>query len=137
MNKILIYLKFFFSFIVSQIFSVWGQFYTLKFPNLSMLKAFAIAIPFAWSGWVFLTYSIDISHMNNLFTPMQNIFTLIMTQFGLALLLNKFYLNKYVNKSDLIGFLLILVAFAISYEHLISKTFGLEIPKAHEESKLN
>lgn len=132
MNSFLLYLKFFLSFVVSQMFSMWGQFYTLKFPNLSMLNAFAIAIPFAWAGWVFLTYAIDLSHKNNLLTPLQDIFTLILTQFALILLINKFYLKQNITKSDYIAFILLLVAFAISYEHLFSKWFNIEIPKGHE-----
>jgi hypothetical protein len=94
-----------------------------------MIKAFLIAIPFAWIGWIFLTYAIDLSHTHNLLTPIQDIFTLILTQFGLILLINKFYLKQEITNSDYIAFILILMAFAISYEHVISKTFKLEISK--------
>ena len=131
MNIIVTYFKFFSSFIISQMFSMWGQYYTLKFPNISMIKAFLIAIPFAWIGWIFLTYAIDLSHAHNLLTPIQDIFTLILTQFGLILLINKFYLKQEITNSDYIAFILTLMAFAISYEHVISKTFKIEIPNEH------
>ena len=130
MNKIVIYLKYFITFICGQIFATWAQFYTMKNPGWSVFKSTAVAMPFAWIDWIFLTYAIDLSNKHNLLTHIQNIFTLIMIQVGLFLIMMKYFLKKPLYKSDYVSFLLIFIAFAISYQNYISKLFKIKIPEA-------
>lgn len=135
MNKIIHYIQFFVTFIIAQSFSMWGQYYTLKFPNMGMLEAFARAIPFAWADWFFMTIAVGIGHKHKLVTPTQDTFILIITQFTLLLLINKFYLKQELSNSDLIAFFIILIGFAVSFFNLLSKSLGYSIPKKEEENK--
>ena len=135
MDKILLYIQFLASFIVAQSFSMWGQFYTLKYPNLSMFKAFLMAIPFAWLDWFFMTIAIGLGHKHKLVTETQDTFLLIITQFTVILLINYFFLKQKLSKSDIIAFFVILVAFAISFLNLASNVMGIPIPKKVEEEE--
>jgi uncharacterized membrane protein (DUF373 family) len=137
MNKILLYVQFLASFIIAECISMWGMFYTLKFPNLSTIKALGMALPFAWLDWFFMTIAIDLGHKHKLVTETQDIFLLIITQFAVILVMNKFYLKQPLTVSDMVAFGIILVAFAISYMNLISKAFGLPIPKKKEKDEDN
>lgn len=138
MNKILLYVQFLASFIVAQSFSMWGQFYTLKYPNISMFKAFLIAIPFAWLDWFFMTIAVGLGHKHKLVTETQDTFLLIITQFTVLLLINYFFLKQKLSKSDIVAFGVILVAFAISFLNLVSKAAGIPVPKKvkKEEDKI-
>ena len=129
MNKILLYIQFLASFIIAQSFSIWGQFYTLKYPNLSMIKAFFMAIPFAWIDWFFMTIAIGLAHKYKLATETQDTFLLIITQFTVVLLMNHYYLKQKLSRSDIIAFFIILLAFAVSFLNLISKAAGIPVPK--------
>ena len=102
MNKILLYVQFLASFIIAQSISMWGQFYTLKYPDLSMLKALAMALPFAWLDWFFMTIAVNLGHKYKLVTETQDTFLLIITQFTVILLMNKFFLKQPLN--HFIGF---------------------------------
>ena len=51
-EKLPYYIVFLFLFILSQSLSMWGQFVTLPFKNLSMWEAYKMAIPFAWLDWI-------------------------------------------------------------------------------------
>ena len=138
MDKILLYIQFLASFIVAQSFSMWGQFYTLKYPNLSMFKAFLMAIPFAWLDWFFMTIAVGLGHKHKLVTETQDTFLLIITQFTVILLINYFFLKQKLSKSDIVAFGVILVAFAISFLNLVSKAAGIPVPKKvkKEEDKI-
>ena len=129
MNKILLYGQFLGAFIISQFISIWGQYYTLKFPNISMIKAFFMAIPFAWIDWFFMTIAIGISHKHKLVSEIQDIFILIITQFTAVLLVNYFYLKQQLTNSDILAFVIILISFAVSYYNIISKMLNIPIPK--------
>ena len=129
MNKILLYIQFLASFIIAQSFSIWGQFYTLKYPNLSMIKAFFMAIPFAWIDWFFMTIAIGLAHKYKLATETQDTFLLIITQFTVVLIMNHYYLKQKLSRSDIIAFFIILLAFAVSFLNLISKAAGIPVPK--------
>jgi hypothetical protein len=135
MNKILLYVQFLASFIIAQSISMWGQFYTLKYPNLSMLKALAMALPFAWLDWFFMTIAVNLGHKYKLVTETQDTFLLIITQFTVILLMNKFFLKQPLSNSDLVAFCIILLAFAISYMNLVSKSFGIPIPKKDKKDE--
>jgi hypothetical protein len=127
------YIIYFASFITSQALSMWGQYFTLNFKNLTNWEAIKMALPFAWIDWIFLTFAIDIGHTKKLVTPTQDIFLLIITQFCLILLINKYYLKQNIYFSDIVAFLLILVAYAISLLNLVSKFFKL--PVNHKKEK--
>ena len=137
MNKILLYVQFLASFIIAESFSIWGMFYTLKFPNVSTLKAIGMALPFAWLDWFFMSIAVDLGHKYKLVTETQDIFLLIITQFAVMLVMNHFYLKQPLSNSDLVAFVIILVAFAISYMNLVSKTLGIPIPKKKEKDEDN
>ena len=138
MNKILLYVQFLASFIIAQSVSMWGQYYTLKYPNISMFKAFLMAIPFAWLDWFFMTIAVGLGHKHKLVTETQDIFLLIITQFTVILLINYFFLKQKLSKSDIVAFGVILVAFAISFLNLVSKAAGIPVPKKvkKEEDKI-
>jgi hypothetical protein len=122
------YLLFLSLFILAQSLSMWGQFVTLPYKNLSMWEAYKMAIPFAWLDWIVMTFTVMVGDKYNLVTPTQDTFLLIIIQFSLILLINRFYLKQKVNRSDIIAFFIILFGFFVSFFHLISKVFGIPIP---------
>ena len=69
-----------------------------------------------------------------LVTPTQDTFLLIIIQFGLILLINKFYLKQQTSRSDIIAFFIILFGFFVSFSHLISKMFNIPVP-THNKSE--
>ena len=136
-SKIPYYILFLFLFILSQSLSMWGQYVTLPYKNLSMWESYKMAIPFAWLDWIFLSLSITIGHKYELVTPTQDIFLLIITQFCLLLLINKFYLKKQTTQSDIIAFFIILFGFFVSFSHLVSKIFNIVVPIHKDENPIH
>jgi hypothetical protein len=124
-EKWLQYLLFFLLFILSQSLSMWGQYVTLPFKNLSMWEAYKMAMPFAWLAWIFMTFTIMVGHKYNLATPTQNIFLLIIIQFSLILIINQVYLKQPITKSDIISFIFILFGFFVSFFHLTTRFLGI------------
>jgi len=133
-SKLPYYILFIFLFIVAQSLSMWGQFVTLPYKNLSMWEAYKMAIPFAWMDWLFMTFVVKIGHEHELVTPTQDTFLLIIIQFSLILLINHFYLKQQATLSDIVAFFIILFGFFVSFFHIISKLFGIKIPE-HPGSK--
>ena len=128
-TKLPYYILFLFLFILAQSFSMWGQFVTLPYKNLSMWDAYKMAIPFAWLDWVVMTFTVMVGHKYELVTPTQDTFILIIIQFSLILLINQYYLKQTATRSDIIAFFIILFGFFVSFLHLISKLFGIPIPE--------
>lgn len=128
-EKIPYYILFLFLFILAQSFSMWGQYVTLPYKNLSMWEAYKMAIPFAWLDWIVMTFTVMVGDKFNLVTPTHDTLLLIIIQFSLVLLINEFYLKKQVTRSDIIAFFIILFGFMVSFLHLTSKFFNIEIPK--------
>ena len=128
-SKLHYYALFLFLFVLAQSFSIWGQYVTLPFTNLSAWNAFKMAIPFAWLDWLIMPFVIKLGHDYELVTPTQDIFLLIIIQFSLVLIVNHFYLKQDIFKSDYIGFFLILAGFFVSFNNVISKMFNIPIPK--------
>ena len=128
-SKIPYYILFLFLFILAQSLSMWGQYVTLPFKNLSMWEAYKMAIPFAWLDWIVMTFTVMVGDKYELVTPTQDTFLLIIIQFCLILIINYFYLKQKVTRSDIIAFFIILLGFFVSFLHLISKIFGLKIPQ--------
>jgi len=127
--KIPYYVLFVFLFIVAQSLSMWGQFVTLPYKNLSMWEAYKMAIPFAWLDWLIMTFTVMVGNKYELVTPTQDTFLLIIIQFCLILLINQFYLKQKVTRSDIFAFFIILLGFFVSFLHLISKLFGIKVPE--------
>jgi hypothetical protein len=136
-SKPLQYIVYLLLFITGQSLSMWGQYVTLPFKNLTYWQAFSMAIPFAWADWFFMTFAIDIGHKYELVTPTQDTFLLIILQFSLVLLINQFYLKQKVYRSDIIAFGILLVGYFISFFHLVSKTFNIPIPNQHVKEETN
>lgn len=128
-SKLPYYALFLFLFIVAQSLSMWGQFVTLPYKNLTMWEAYKMAIPFAWLDWIVMTFTVMVGHKYELVTPTQDTFLLIIIQFSLILLINQFYLKQKVTRSDIIAFFIILFGFFVSFLHLISKIFNIPIPE--------
>jgi hypothetical protein len=130
-SKPLQYIAYLLLFIIGQSLSMWGQYVTLPFKNLTYWQAFSMAIPFAWADWFFMTFAIDVGNTYKLVTPTQNIFLLIILQFSLVLLINQFYLKQKVYRSDIIAFFVLVAAYLISFFHLVSKALKIPIPEQH------
>jgi hypothetical protein len=133
-NKLPYYILFLFLFILAQSLSMWGQFVTLPYKNLSMWEAYKMAIPFAWLDWLVMTFTVMVGDKYELVTPTQDTFLLIIIQFSLILIINRYYLKQKVTRSDIIAFFIILLGFFVSFLHIISKIFNIPIPK-HLEHK--
>jgi len=115
---------------------MWGQFFTLKFKNLTTWEALKMALPFAWVDWIFLTFAIDIGHTKKLVTPTQDTFLLIISQFTLVNIINYFYLKQKVYFSDFIAFFLIILAYSITFFNLVSKALNIPVlKKVNEENE--
>jgi hypothetical protein len=107
---------------------MWGQFVTLKFPNMGMFAAYKMAIPFAWLDWLFMSMAVNIGDKYKLVTPTQDTFTLITLQFTAILIINHFYLHQPLFRSDIVAFFLILFGFAVSFNNMLSKVLNRPVP---------
>ena len=128
-SKLPYYVLFIFLFILAQSLSMWGQYVTLPFKNLTLWEAYKMAIPFAWMDWLVMTFVIMIGDKYELVTPTQDTFLLIIVQFCLILIINKFYLKRTINNSDIIAFFIIVAGFLASFLHIVSKVFNIPIPE--------
>ena len=122
------YLLWLVAFICAQASSMWGQFVTLKFPNMGMFAAYKMAIPFAWLDWMFMSVAVNIGDKYKLVTPTQDTFTLITLQFTAILIINHFYLHQPLFRSDIVAFFMILFGFAVSFNNMLSKVLGRPVP---------
>ena len=109
---------------------MWGQFVTLKFPNMGMFAAYKMAIPFAWLDWLFMSVAVNLGDKYKLVTPTQDTFTLIMLQFTAILIINHYYLHQPLFRSDIVAFFMILFGFAVSFNNMLSKVLGRPVPTA-------
>ena len=132
-EKIPYYILFIFLFILAQSLSMWGQYVTLPFKNLSLWEAYKMAIPFAWLDWFIMTFTIYIGDKYELVTPTQDTFLLIIIQFTLILIINNYYLKQKIFRSDIIAFFIILIGFFVSIFHIISKILNIPIPLHEQE----
>jgi len=133
--KIIYYVLYYILFAIGQAFSMWGQYVTLPYANLTYWKAFSMAIPFAWSNWLFTTFAIDIGHTHDIASPTQDTFLLIVLQFSYLLIINRFYLKKRITNSDIYAFFIILVGYAVSLFHLVTKALGEKEPKITQKNE--
>jgi hypothetical protein len=128
-SKLPYYVLFLCLFILAQSLSMWGQYVTLPYKNLTMWEAYKMAIPFAWLDWIVMTFTVMVGHKYELVTPTQDTFLLIIIQFCLILLINQYYLKQKVSRSDIVAFFIILLGFFVSFLHLVSKIFNIPIPE--------
>ena len=124
------YFLWFIAFVCAQASSMWGQFVTLKFPNMGMFAAYKMAIPFAWLDWMFMSVAVNIGDKYKLVTPTQDTFTLITLQFTAILIINHFYLHQPLFRSDIVAFFMILFGFAVSFNNMLSKVLNRPVPSA-------
>lgn len=115
-NHYINHIKYFLTFFVGQAFNIWGQFFTLKYNNISMFESYIRAIPFAWVSWFFMTIAIGIGDTYKVVTPFQDTMILIIMQFVLSIMVNKFWLNKKMSRSDILAFVIILFGLYISFK---------------------
>jgi len=132
-SKTVYYVLYYILFAIGQALSMWGQYVTLPYTNLTYWQAFSMAIPFAWSNWLFTTFAIDIGHTHGIASPTQDTFLLIVLQFTYLLIINRFYLKKKITNSDIFAFLIILVGYAVSMFHLVTKALGNQKPKTRNK----
>ncbi len=133
-SKFFYYVIYFVLFVTAQGFSMWGQYFTLPYKNLTMWEAYKMAIPFAWLDWLIMTFVVNIGNTYDLVTPTQDTFLLIIIQFVLILIINQYYLKQKIYRSDIIAFFIILFGFFVSFFHLVSKYLGIPIP-SHDGDK--
>jgi hypothetical protein len=134
-SKIIYYVLYYVLFAIGQALSMWGQYVTLPYTNLTYWQAFSMAIPFAWSNWLFTTFAIDIGHTYDIASPTQDTFLLIVLQFSYLLIINRFYLKKHITKSDIYAFFIILIGYAVSLFQLVSKAIGKKVPKTNKKTE--
>jgi hypothetical protein len=127
-SKLFQYILFLLLFIIAQSCSMWGQFVTLPYKDLSMWEAYKMAIPFAWLDWFFMTFAIYVGDKYDLVTPTQDTFLLIIIQFSLILIINNYYLKQKINRSDIVAFFIILFGFFVSFTHLLSNLLKIPVP---------
>ena len=120
-------------FIFAQASSMWGQYFTLKFPNMGMVEAFLRAIPFAWLDWFFMSLAVFIGDRYKLVTPTKDTFLLIIIQFISILVINALWLKQSLTKSDIACFFIILLGFYISFTQAVSKIMGIPLRKDDEK----
>ena len=137
-SQIMNYIMFFILFAIGQSLVMIGSFISLPYKNLSMWESLKMSLPFVWADWIFLTFAIMLLHKYSLLSNTQFLFTLIVFQFGVTLLINKFYIKQKIDISDYVAICLLIVAYIISQFHIFSKFFNLPIPEEKKtENKKN
>jgi hypothetical protein len=106
---------------IAALISTYGSFVTLPYEHLPMWDAIKMALPYAWVDWIFLTIAISIAKEHDVVSPLQMKFSITIFKFFLILLFTKYYLNKEVSLSDIIGFIIVVLAYFIGALHLTSK----------------
>ena len=129
------YISFIAMFILAQASSMWGQYFTLKYPKMGMMEAFLRAIPFAWLDSAFMSVAVYIGDRYKLVTPTQDTLLLIISQFVAINVINSLWLGQKVSHSDIACFFIILLAFYISFSNVVSKKFGFKVPKKDGDKK--
>jgi hypothetical protein len=134
-SQIMNYIMFFILFAIGQSLVMIGSFISLPYKNLSMWESLKMSLPFVWADWIFLTFAIMLLHKYSLLSNTQFLFTLIVFQFGVTLLINKFYIIQKIDISDYVAICLLIVAYIISQFHIFSKFFNLPIPEEKKTEK--
>jgi len=120
--------------IIAAIISTWGTFVTLPYEHLGQWDAIKMALPFAWVDWIFLTLAIYIGNLHSLATPLQMKFGITMLKFFLIMLFTKYYLHSEISRSDVVGFVIVFIAYGLNVTGTISKYLGIPVEK-HDDKK--
>lgn len=134
-SQIMNYILFFILFVIGQSLVMIGSFISLPYKNISMWESIKMSLPFVWADWIFLTFAIMLLSKYSLLSNTQFLFMLIVFQFGVTLLINKFYLKQIINISDYVAISLLIFAYIISQFNIFSKFFNLPIPEEKEKEK--
>ena len=110
--------------IIASIVSTWGTFVSLPYEHLGQWDAIKMALPFAWVDWIFLTLAINIGNQHDLATPLQMKFGITMLKFFLIMIFTKYYLHADVSRSDVVGFIIVFLAFLLNEFHGMSYLLG-------------
>ena len=125
-----VYVVLYWSFmIIAAIISTWGTFVTLPYEHLGQWDAIKMALPFAWVDWIFLTLAIYIGNKQNLATPLQMKFGITMLKFFLIMLFTKYYLHSEISRSDVVGFVIVFIAYGLNVTGIVSKYLGIPVEK--------
>lgn len=115
--------------VIAAIISTWGTFVTLPYEHLGQWEAIKMALPFAWVDWVFLTLAIYIGNQHSLATPLQMKFGITMLKFFLIMLFTKYYLHSEISRSDVVGFVIVFIAYGLNVTGIVSKYLGIPVTK--------
>jgi hypothetical protein len=116
--------------IIASVVSTYGTFVTLPYEHIPQWDAIKMALPYAWIDWLFLTIAIKIGKEHELVTPLQMKFSITMFKFFLVLLFTKYYLGKNISRSDIVGFIIVVLAYFMNISHFISKyIFKIDVPE--------
>lgn len=119
--------------IAASVVSTWGTFVSLPYEHLGQWEAIKMALPFAWVDWIFLTVAINIGNKHTLATPLQMKFGITMLKFFLIMLFTKYYLKSEISRSDVVGFVIVFLAFLLNEMHGVSRLLGMEPEKQKEK----
>jgi len=120
--------------IIAAVISTWGTFVSLPYEHLGQWDAIKMALPFAWVDWIFLTIAISIGNQHTLATPLQMKFGITMLKFFLIMFFTKYYLHADVSRSDIVGFIIVFIAFMMNEFHVISMYFGTNDKEKEKEA---
>ena len=112
--------------IIASIISTWGTFVSLPYEHLGQWEAIKMALPFAWVDWIFLTIAISIGTKHNLATPLQMKFGITMLKFFLIMVFTKYYLHSDISRSDVVGFVIVFLAYLLNIFEGVSKFMGIK-----------
>jgi hypothetical protein len=130
MLNVNVYLVLYWGFmIIAAIISTWGTFVTLPYEHLGQWEAIKMALPFAWVDWIFLTLAIYIGNQQKLATPLQMKFGITMLKFFLIMLFTKYYLHSEISRSDVVGFVIVFIAYGLNVTGVVSKYLGIPVEK--------
>ena len=120
--------------VIAAVISTWGTFVSLPYEHLGQWDAIKMALPFAWVDWIFLTIAISIGNQHTLATPLQMKFGITMLKFFLIMFFTKYYLHADVSRSDIVGFIIVFIAFMMNEFHVISMYFGTDDKEKEKET---
>jgi hypothetical protein len=121
--------------IIAAIISTWGTFVTLPYEHLGQWEAIKMALPFAWVDWIFLTLAIYIGNLHSLATPLQMKFGITMVKFFLIMLFTKYYLHSKISRSDVVGFVIVFIAYGLNVTGTVSKYLGIPVVKNEKKTE--
>ena len=121
--------------IIASVISTWGTFVSLPYEHLGQWEAIKMALPFAWVDWIFLTIAINIGNHHDLATPLQMKFGITMLKFFLIMIFTKYYLHSDISRSDVIGFIIVFLAFLLNEFHGMSFLLGRKPEETKSKSK--